>query len=38
MTPRKGFMTPRLVYSENSLNGVDIPIYAEKDPGKLPWK
>ncbi len=27
-------------YSENSLtvDGVDIPIYAEKDPGKLPWK
>ncbi|AIQ64091.1 glyceraldehyde-3-phosphate dehydrogenase [Paenibacillus stellifer] len=26
-------------YSENRLtvNGVDIPIYAEKDPGKLPW-
>ena len=27
-------------YSGNSLtvDGVDIPIYAEKDPGKLPWK
>jgi len=26
-------------YSDNSLkvNGVDIPIYAEKDPSKLPW-
>ena len=30
----------KINYSDNSLivNGVDIPIYAEKDPGKLPWK
>lgn len=27
-------------YTENSLivDGISIPIYAEKDPGKLPWK
>lgn len=30
----------KIGYSENSLtvNGEEIPIYAERDPGKLPWK
>ncbi|WP_068780442.1 type I glyceraldehyde-3-phosphate dehydrogenase [Paenibacillus sp. GM2] len=30
----------KIGYRDNSLtvNGVDIPIYAERDPGQLPWK
>ncbi|EGG34302.1 putative glyceraldehyde-3-phosphate dehydrogenase [Paenibacillus sp. HGF5] len=36
----QGRYDAKICYSDNSLNvnGVDIPIYAEKDPGKLPWK
>lgn len=36
----QGRYDEKIGYSDNSLivNGVDIPIYAEKDPGKLPWK
>lgn len=36
----QGHYNKKVSYTENSLtvNGVDIPIYAEKDPGRLPWK
>lgn len=36
----QGRYDAKIGYSENSLNvnGVDIPIYTEKDPGKLPWQ
>lgn len=36
----QGRYNEKVEYSDNSLtiNGVTIPIYAERDPGKLPWK
>lgn len=36
----QGRYDAKMGYSENRLtvNGADIPIFAEKDPGKLPWK
>ncbi len=36
----QGHYNKKISYGENRLtvNGTDIPIYAEKDPGKLPWK
>ncbi|GAA3400715.1 type I glyceraldehyde-3-phosphate dehydrogenase [Paenibacillus hodogayensis] len=36
----QGQYNEKIGYTDNSLtvNGVDIPIYAEREPGKLPWK
>ena len=36
----QGYYDKNIGYGENSLtvDGVVIPIYAERDPGKLPWK